>query len=142
MKSASKAIIISENKYLLQHRDNKANIWSPNCWGLFGGQVDSNETPESCLIREVKEELSINCKILKKIHQCLNNEVGMLNIFFWVSTNEKITSKKLREGQNLGWFGESEIEKMETTWDTQQFLKFMKRNNFKKKNLELFFKEN
>ena len=142
MKLASKAIIISGDKYLLQHRDNKKNIYSPNCWGLFGGMADVNETPENCLKREVKEELSIDCKILRKIHQCLNNETGTLNIFFWVSSNDKIKLEKLKEGQNLGWFDEGEIKKMKTTWDIQYFLKFIQKNNLEKKNLESFFKQN
>ena len=124
MKLASKAIILNNGKYLLQHRDNKKNIYSPDCWGLFGGMVDDKETPEQCLIREVKEELSINCEIHKKIHQCLNNETGILNIFFLVFTKDKISQEKLKEGQNLGWFSEKEIKKLKTTWDIEYFLKY------------------
>lgn len=124
MKLASKAIILNNGKYLLQHRDNKKNIYSPDCWGLFGGMADDKETPEQCLIREVKEELSINCEIHKKIHQCLNNETGILNIFFLVFTKDKISQEKLKEGQNLGWFSEKEIKKLKTTWDIEYFLKY------------------
>ena len=75
------------------------------------------------MIREVKEELSINCEIHKKIHQCLNNETGTLNIFL-VSTKDKISQEKLKEGQNLGWFSEKEIKKLKTTWDIEYFLKY------------------
>ena len=41
-----KAIIKFKGKYLLQLRDNKRNIFFPNFWGLFGGQIDKNETFE------------------------------------------------------------------------------------------------
>ena len=125
MKLATKAIILSDGRYLLQHRDNKKTIYSPDCWGLFGGMADDKETPEQCLIREIKEELSINCEIHKKIHQCLNNETGTLNIFFLVSTKDKISQEKLKEGQNLGWFSEKEIKKLKTTWDIEYFLKYI-----------------
>ena len=51
MKLASKAIILNNGKYLLQHRDNKKNIF-PRLWGLFGGMADNKETPEQCLIKK------------------------------------------------------------------------------------------
>ena len=37
---ASKAVIIHKGKYLLQHRDDKKEIFSPNYWGCFGGMID------------------------------------------------------------------------------------------------------
>ena len=56
MKLACKAIFLSGEKLLLQHRDNDSKIWSPNHWGFFGGMADLKEAPETCLIREIKEE--------------------------------------------------------------------------------------
>ena len=35
MNLACKAIFISENRILLQHRDNDKKIWSPNHWGFL-----------------------------------------------------------------------------------------------------------
>ena len=58
MHFASKAIIFSNNKYLLQLRDNKKNILYPNHWALFGGRFKKNESAEECLIREIREEAS------------------------------------------------------------------------------------
>ena len=52
MHFASKAIIFSNNKYLLQLRDNKKNILYPNHWALFGGRFKKHESAEECLIRE------------------------------------------------------------------------------------------
>ena len=52
------AIIENEKKqFLLQLRDDKEGIFFPNHWGLFGGAVDDNETVQSALARELKEEL-------------------------------------------------------------------------------------
>ena len=41
---SSKGIVVVKDKYLLQLRDNKKNIFFPNFWGLFGGSLNKNET--------------------------------------------------------------------------------------------------
>ena len=48
---------MNKDKYLLQLRDDKNNIYSPNCWGFFGGACKENETSEQCMKRELQEEL-------------------------------------------------------------------------------------
>jgi 8-oxo-dGTP pyrophosphatase MutT (NUDIX family) len=52
-------IIVNKNKYLLQLRDDKSDIWFPSHWGLFGGAIEPEELPEQALIRELEEEISI-----------------------------------------------------------------------------------
>ena len=37
------AIIINNNKILLQKRDNKKNIFFPNHYGLFGGAIEKEK---------------------------------------------------------------------------------------------------
>ena len=39
-----KGIIINENNYLLQLRDDKRDIYFPNFWGIFGVRVENNES--------------------------------------------------------------------------------------------------
>lgn len=57
-KDAVAAIIENEEQqFLLQLRDDKEGIFFPNHWGLFGGAVDDNESVQSALERELKEEL-------------------------------------------------------------------------------------
>ena len=55
---AVKAIINCDRKVLLQLRDEKEGIFHPGYWGLFGGEVDEDETPSDALCRELVEELS------------------------------------------------------------------------------------
>ena len=97
MKLASKAIILNKNKYLLQLRDNKKNIYAPNCWGFFGGGSKRSETSEQCMKRELQEELSIKCDFLMKMHECMHYKTGTYLFFFYIKPNEKITKKTLQK---------------------------------------------
>ena len=67
MKISAGAIIIKNNKYLLQKRDNKKSIYFPGFWGVFGGTINKNETIESCVAREIKEETNLNVTIKRRI---------------------------------------------------------------------------
>ncbi|WP_016952908.1 NUDIX hydrolase [Anabaena sp. PCC 7108] len=51
------AILYQNGKCLMQLRDNIPGIKFPGSWGLFGGHIESGETPEIALVREVIEEI-------------------------------------------------------------------------------------
>ena len=65
-KNAVAGIIIVNNKFLLQLRDNKNNIFFPNFWGLFGGAINESEKYLDGLNREIQEELNLNISKKKK----------------------------------------------------------------------------
>jgi 8-oxo-dGTP diphosphatase len=50
----------SDDRFLLQLRDDVPNIIYPGCWGLFGGHIEAGETPEIAVVREIQEEISYN----------------------------------------------------------------------------------
>ena len=56
------AIIFYKKKYLIQKRDNNKNIFFPNFWGVFGGNVKKNESSKKAILREIKEELNLTFK--------------------------------------------------------------------------------
>lgn len=58
---AAAAILIAPGeRYVLQLRDDKRGIFFPGHWGCFGGAVDpADGSAETCLIRELKEELGL-----------------------------------------------------------------------------------
>jgi 8-oxo-dGTP pyrophosphatase MutT (NUDIX family) len=57
--AAAAILLATDGRYLLQHRDNRPDIWDPDRWGLFGGAIDPGETPEAALARELVEELEL-----------------------------------------------------------------------------------
>tara|TARA_A100001011_G_C14310403_1_gene845276 strand:- start:1373 stop:1819 length:447 start_codon:yes stop_codon:yes gene_type:complete len=56
--AAAALVIMSDGKYLLQKRDNLPEIWYPNYWGLWGGEIGPGESAIQALNREMKEELN------------------------------------------------------------------------------------
>ena len=52
-------IHLEDGRYLCQLRSKKPGIFYPDHWGLFGGAVDSGESAEAGLKRELREELAL-----------------------------------------------------------------------------------
>lgn len=48
-----------DNKYLMLHRTKKENDLNEGKWIGVGGKFEKDETPEECLLREVKEETGL-----------------------------------------------------------------------------------
>ena len=54
-------VLLHEGKVMAAQR--AAHMDLPGCWEFPGGKVEEGESPETCLVREVREELSINIRI-------------------------------------------------------------------------------
>lgn len=61
MKLATLCYIIDKetNKTLMIHRVKKQNDYHKGKWNGLGGKFDKGESPEECVIREVKEEAGL-----------------------------------------------------------------------------------
>ncbi|HYM34991.1 MAG TPA: NUDIX domain-containing protein, partial [Steroidobacteraceae bacterium] len=60
--AVSALMVTADSRYLLQHRDDRPDIFFPNYWGNFGGAVERGETKEEALRREIREELEFEVK--------------------------------------------------------------------------------
>ena len=124
MNKATKAVIISQGKYLLQLRDKDLNISFPDSWGFFGGLMEDHETPEECINRELMEELKVRSKIIKKDKIAINKLSNCKHFFFQIEILDKVYSRNLSEGQDFGWFTFSEIKRLKRSWELDEYFDF------------------
>jgi len=63
MITVTAAILIHNGKFLIARR--KTTIRHAGKWEFPGGKVEIGETPEQCLVREIKEEFNIHIAVEK-----------------------------------------------------------------------------
>ena len=123
------AIIIlydQDKKILLQHRAEDAERL-PGYWAFFGGGIEAGETPEQAVKREALEELNYALdkpRLIMKQDFLSKDEPNEKHVFVQeFDPSKKIT---LGEGQNLGWFHLSEINKLKIIDHDIEVLKYIK----------------
>ena len=93
------AMLERQGKWLLQLRDDIEGIVYPGHWGLFGGHLEANETPEQALRRELKEE--INGEIQELPLWFSHHDSQRSAYFFRAALPVPIEALELLEGQDM-----------------------------------------
>ena len=104
-----------QNKQIsLQLRDDFKHIRSPNQWGIFGGGMEKGEDKLTAAIREVKEELLIECDP-EKITVLKSFEVdgALFHLFHYPITDAEMGTAVIQEGQRIGTFSPEQIQSAE-----------------------------
>ena len=119
------AILIHNNKLLIGQR--KSTVILANKWEFPGGKIEANETPEDCLIREIKEEFSIDIKILShfgnSIYKYPNFIINLIAYrVLWLSGEISII-----DHQNYKWISLNEISKFDFAPADALFLEKLKK---------------
>lgn len=122
MKRKGSSIIFVNDKrqVLLLLRDNIPNIPYPNMWDLPGGHVETNETPEHCIVREMKEELNLTLDQFDLFS--VDEFEDRIEYTFWKRVNFDINQVKLNEGQRIKWFSESAARDTELAYGFNQIV--------------------
>jgi len=71
-----------------------------------GGSIESNETPEEAVVREVKEETGLNVEIVKKIGERVHPKTGKTIHYFHCQTTSgqtKLDPSKNDDLDSLEW---------------------------------------
>jgi len=71
-------------------------------WDVPGGHVEADESPEDCIIREMKEEMGLvldEFKLFSKIEF-----KDRIEYSYWTRADLDIDEIELTEGQKLKWF--------------------------------------
>ena len=115
LRSVGALITDQQGRVLLQRRDQKTSIYFPGLWGVFGGSCEGDETPESAIVREIWEELSVHVTspelfITWNIRCRDLGEEPRERYFFNVEFDAEMTAGiKLHEGQEYRFFQVSEL---------------------------------
>ena len=126
------ALIDWQGKVLISLRDKK-NKNSPNLWEFPGGKSKINESPDETVVREIKEELSldINKKSLKPIsfNNHLYEDFNAI-IFFYICRSWKGT-RSSNLNQNIMWVEISKLKNYKFLPGSNKFI--LELINLKKK---------
>lgn len=87
----------------MQLRDNKPGLPAANQWGLFGGLMDTHETPSDTALREIKEELGVTLDPyrLSLVQKHYLVEQNLTTWVFHYPVDHELDHAILNEGQ--GW---------------------------------------
>ena len=116
MKRLGSSIIFvnDQNQVLLFLRDDKPDLPYRNMWDVLGGHVESDETPEECIVREMKEEIDLDLKDFQLL--CCKEFDDRIEYTYWKKSNLKIEEINLIEGQRLKWFTRQEAAETELAY--------------------------
>ena len=124
--------IEKDNKYLMLHRTKKQNDINKDKWIGIGGKFEVNESPEECIVREVKEETGLELK--KYQLRCIVTYVSTNweTEYMYVFTSKDFTGELIEcnEGE-LEWIPKSKIINL-NTWEGDKIFieKMQKDTNF------------
>lgn len=125
--------IEKENKYLMMHRIKKEKDINKDKWIGVGGHFEKDESPEECLLREVKEETGLTLTsyrfrgLITFISDQWNTEYMCL---YTADGYEGELVSDCREG-TLEWVDKSQLEELNLWEGDYIFLDLLeKRNDF------------
>ena len=102
--------IEKNNKYLMLHRVKKENDINKDKWIGVGGHFEADESPEECLLREVKEEtgLLLTSWKLRGIITFISNEWQTEYMFLYTADGFEGEIIECMEG-NLEWVDKADM---------------------------------
>lgn len=121
--------IEQENKYLMLHRIKKENDLNKDKWIGIGGKFEDKESPEDCLLREVKEEtgLTLNSYAYKGIVTFVSDKYPTEYMHLFKSDSFVGTLKECDEGV-LEWVEKEFILSLPLWEGDKIFLKLLDEN--------------
>ncbi len=116
---------------LLQQRTDDAPTY-PSYYSMFGGKIDEGESPETCAVRECKEELEYEMtQPVLVVHDVHNSEYGGKEKYIYVEKYDGTQALVLHEGQGMKWVSENALADIEMIPQDKHYLKEIFKHNFK-----------
>ena len=107
------AVIFDNDKILVTQRGVKQH--QPFLWEFPGGKIESGETAESCILRELFEELGIHVRLKGKLKKC-NYDYGSFQVTLIPFIAEIVSGTiTLHEHMNFSWMKPGELKSLDWT---------------------------
>ena len=143
MKKTTLCYIEKDNKYLMLFRNKKQNDINKGKWIGIGGKFEQNETPEQCMLREVKEETGLTptryiqrgiVNFYSDIHE--DEQMHLFSVYEYTGS-----IKECDEGE-LKWIDKDELYNL-TLWEGDKiFLKLISEKETDFFTLSLYYDNN
>ena len=114
---SSLCYIEKDEKYLMLHRTKKKNDINKNKWIGIGGKFEADESPEECIVREVKEEtgLTLNSYKLRGIITYISKTWETEYVCLFTSNDFSGKLIECDEG-DLKWINKKDVLNLKT-WE-------------------------
>ena len=129
MKNTTLCYIEQDNNYLMLHRVKKKNDMNQDKWLGVGGKLEEGESPEECLIREVKEETGLTLKkfAYRGFITFVSKQWGTEYMHLFTATEYEGEIKECDEG-TLEWVPKSRIEELNLWEGDKIFFRLLEEN--------------
>ncbi|GLO68052.1 (deoxy)nucleoside triphosphate pyrophosphohydrolase [Oceanobacillus kimchii] len=105
------AVIVKDDKILCAQRGESKNLSYK--WEFPGGKIETNETPQEALEREIREELQCNIGVGEQIdHTVYEYDFGVVHLTTFYCTLQKGTPV-LTEHENVKWLYKHEMSELD-----------------------------
>lgn len=116
-------LLDTENRVLLQLRDEKDWIPFPGMWAIPGGMLEGGENPEECIRREVLEEMGIRLSAEDVSHLWSRVRSYGTEHTFTARVDVAAEDIRLTEGQEVRWFPLSEAALLPLAYEDDAVLR-------------------
>ena len=126
MKLTTLCYIENDDSYLMLHRITKENDENHDKWIGVGGTFEAGESPEDCLLREVREETGLILKSyqLRGIVTFVSDEWGTEYMHLFTSDDYEGEMHTCDEGE-LVWVPKNKIEELKLWEGDKVFLRLL-----------------
>ena len=127
MKLTTLCYIEQDDKYLMLHRVKKENDLNHDKWIGVGGKFEEDETPEECLLREVKEETGLTLLNYRArgIVTFISDEWETEYMYLYTAAEFEGEMTECDEGE-LVWVPKTEIENLKLWEGDTIFLRLLR----------------
>ena len=122
--------IEKDGKYLMLHRTKKKNDINKDKWLGIGGKFEDGESPEECIVREVKEETGLTLNTYKLRCVVTYVSTNWETEYMYVFKSNDFTGELIEcnEG-DLQWIGKDKVTELKTWEGDKIFIEKIKNND-------------